>query len=37
MLTNKILPSGVNVGPVNSEYVGAPLAVPLLNWPRAMA
>ena len=37
MLTNRTLPSGENVGPVNSEYVGAPLAVPLLSWLRAIA
>lgn len=37
MLTKRILPSGENVGPVNSENVGAPLLVPLLSWLRAIA
>src|SRR5262245_12027240 len=37
MLTNRTSPSGENVGPVNSEYVGAPFEVPLLSWLRAIA
>ena len=37
MLTNRTLPSGEKVGPVNSEYVGAPLLVPMLIWLRAIA
>ena len=37
MLTNRILPSGENIGPVNSEYVAAPPEVPLLNMLRAIA
>src|SRR6188474_3268996 len=37
MLTNRTLPSGENVGPVNSEYVGLPLDEPMTSWLRAMA
>src|SRR3954452_808449 len=37
VLTNRNLPSGENVGPVNSEYVGEPLEVPLLSMLRAIA
>ena len=37
MLTKRTLPSGENVGPVNSEYVGSPLHVPMTSWLRAIA